>query len=224
MIGEEFVGRPGVAGWDPLRIVIDVRGTGCTGYEVAAALRGALRHPRRAGHARDDGADPRPRRAGRRARALRARLRADRAPDRAPGRAARARARLGLVRQRGRRAAARGVPRRGRGRRRRRGAGPRVGRVDRRLPARHPGAAAGRADHAPSWSPTCASCATPAPACTARATRRSRPSASCGLDAPTSSSTRALAEDVGDGRRRRRGDRRRRRARRARRSPRRRPA
>jgi arginine decarboxylase len=39
VIGEEFVGRPGVAGWDPLRIVIDVRGTGCTGYEVAAALR-----------------------------------------------------------------------------------------------------------------------------------------------------------------------------------------
>ncbi len=33
------VGRPGIAGWDPLRIVIDVRGTGCTGYEVAAALR-----------------------------------------------------------------------------------------------------------------------------------------------------------------------------------------
>jgi arginine decarboxylase len=39
VIGDEFVGRPGVAGWDPLRIVIDVRGTGCTGYEVAAALR-----------------------------------------------------------------------------------------------------------------------------------------------------------------------------------------
>ena len=37
-----------------------------------------LRHPRRAGHARDDGADPRPRRARGRARALRARLRADR--------------------------------------------------------------------------------------------------------------------------------------------------
>ena len=34
-VGEEFVGRPGIAGWDPLRIVIDVRGTGCTGYEVA---------------------------------------------------------------------------------------------------------------------------------------------------------------------------------------------
>src|SRR4051812_3989429 len=40
VIGEEYVGRPGVAGWDPLRIVIDVRGTGCTGYEVATALRG----------------------------------------------------------------------------------------------------------------------------------------------------------------------------------------
>ena len=41
VIGDEFVGRPGVAGWDPMRIVIDVRGTGCTGYEVAAALREA---------------------------------------------------------------------------------------------------------------------------------------------------------------------------------------
>jgi arginine decarboxylase len=39
VVGEELVGHPGVAGWDPLRIVIDVRGTGCTGYEVAAALR-----------------------------------------------------------------------------------------------------------------------------------------------------------------------------------------
>jgi arginine decarboxylase len=39
VVGEELVGRPGVAGWDPLRIVIDVRGTGRTGYEVAAALR-----------------------------------------------------------------------------------------------------------------------------------------------------------------------------------------
>jgi lysine decarboxylase len=39
VVGGAFVGRPGVAGWDPLRIVVDVRGTGCTGYEVAAALR-----------------------------------------------------------------------------------------------------------------------------------------------------------------------------------------
>ena len=42
VVGEDFVGRPGVAGWDPLRVVIDVRGTGCTGYEVAAALRGSF--------------------------------------------------------------------------------------------------------------------------------------------------------------------------------------
>ncbi|HEY1511313.1 MAG TPA: DegT/DnrJ/EryC1/StrS family aminotransferase [Solirubrobacteraceae bacterium] len=34
-----MVGKPGIAGIDPLRIVIDIRGTGCTGYEVAAALR-----------------------------------------------------------------------------------------------------------------------------------------------------------------------------------------
>jgi arginine decarboxylase len=39
VVGEGLVGRPGVAGWDPLRIVVDVRRTGCTGYEVAAALR-----------------------------------------------------------------------------------------------------------------------------------------------------------------------------------------
>jgi lysine decarboxylase len=38
LIGEDFIGRPGVAGWDPLRIVLDVRATGCTGYEVAEAL------------------------------------------------------------------------------------------------------------------------------------------------------------------------------------------
>ncbi len=39
VVGEEQVGRPGVADWDPLRVVIDVRGTGRTGYEVADALR-----------------------------------------------------------------------------------------------------------------------------------------------------------------------------------------
>jgi arginine decarboxylase len=38
LIGEDYVGRAGVADWDPLRIVLDVRGTGCTGYEVAQAL------------------------------------------------------------------------------------------------------------------------------------------------------------------------------------------
>jgi arginine decarboxylase len=41
VIGPELVGRPGVAAWDPMRIVIDVRGTGCSGYEVSNALRGA---------------------------------------------------------------------------------------------------------------------------------------------------------------------------------------
>ena len=40
-LGGDLVGRPGITGWDPLRIVIDVRRTGCTGYEVAAALRGS---------------------------------------------------------------------------------------------------------------------------------------------------------------------------------------
>ena len=39
VVGPELVGRPGVAGWDPLRLVLDVRGTGRTGYEVADALR-----------------------------------------------------------------------------------------------------------------------------------------------------------------------------------------
>jgi lysine decarboxylase len=39
VIGPEHVGRPGVADWDPLRIVLDVRSTGRSGYEVADALR-----------------------------------------------------------------------------------------------------------------------------------------------------------------------------------------
>jgi lysine decarboxylase len=39
IVGEQWVGRPGIAGWDPLRLVIDVRGTGLTGYQVASALR-----------------------------------------------------------------------------------------------------------------------------------------------------------------------------------------
>jgi arginine decarboxylase len=39
IVGEELVGHPGVAAWDPMRIVIDVRETGCTGFEVADALR-----------------------------------------------------------------------------------------------------------------------------------------------------------------------------------------
>src|SRR6201991_1781380 len=39
VVGDEEIGRPGVAHRDPLRLVIDVRGTGATGYGVAGALR-----------------------------------------------------------------------------------------------------------------------------------------------------------------------------------------
>src|SRR5215207_9440072 len=39
LVDAGLVGRMGVAGYDPLRIVLDVRGTGATGYEIADALR-----------------------------------------------------------------------------------------------------------------------------------------------------------------------------------------
>jgi arginine decarboxylase len=39
LVDSAFVGRPGVAGYDPLRLVVDVRDTGRTGYEIADALR-----------------------------------------------------------------------------------------------------------------------------------------------------------------------------------------
>jgi arginine decarboxylase len=39
LVDSGFVGRPGIAGYDPLRIVVDVREIGRTGYEVAEALR-----------------------------------------------------------------------------------------------------------------------------------------------------------------------------------------
>lgn len=41
VVGESLVGRPGIAAWDPLRIVIDLRGTGRSGYDFAAELRAA---------------------------------------------------------------------------------------------------------------------------------------------------------------------------------------
>jgi lysine decarboxylase len=41
VVGERLIGSFGIVGWDPLRIVVDVRGTGRTGYEVAAELRGS---------------------------------------------------------------------------------------------------------------------------------------------------------------------------------------
>ena len=139
-------GRPGVAGWDPLRIVLDVRGTGCTGYEVADALRETLRRPRRARDARDDRPRPRHRRARRDALE---RFAGD--VDETVRRISRPGTATALVRR------PRARERAGRRRRARRSsATPRsspvddaVGRdlvrVDRRLPAGHPGAAAGRA-------------------------------------------------------------------------------
>ncbi len=52
LVGEELVGRPGVAAWDPLRISLDVRGTGRSGFEVADALRQSYDiHPELATHA-----------------------------------------------------------------------------------------------------------------------------------------------------------------------------
>jgi arginine decarboxylase len=39
VLDERFVGRPGVFAYDPLRLAIDVRGTGTTGYELATLLR-----------------------------------------------------------------------------------------------------------------------------------------------------------------------------------------
>jgi arginine decarboxylase len=39
LVDASVIGRMGVAGYDPLRIVLDVRGTGRTGYEIADALR-----------------------------------------------------------------------------------------------------------------------------------------------------------------------------------------
>src|SRR5437764_1123390 len=39
VLDERFVGRPGVYAYDPVRLAIDVRPTGATGYDVAAALR-----------------------------------------------------------------------------------------------------------------------------------------------------------------------------------------
>ena len=37
VLDASMVGRPGIAGWDPLRLSIDVRGTGSTGYRLAKA-------------------------------------------------------------------------------------------------------------------------------------------------------------------------------------------
>ena len=38
MLDDSLVGRPGIAGWDPMRLTIDVRGTSATGYRLARTL------------------------------------------------------------------------------------------------------------------------------------------------------------------------------------------
>jgi lysine decarboxylase len=38
VLDESMVGRPGIAGWDPLRLSVDVRGTGSTGYRLAKTI------------------------------------------------------------------------------------------------------------------------------------------------------------------------------------------
>ncbi len=38
VLDESMVGRPGIAGWDPMRLSVDVRGTGSTGYRLARTL------------------------------------------------------------------------------------------------------------------------------------------------------------------------------------------
>ncbi len=38
VLDESMVGHAGIAGWDPLRLSIDVRGTGSTGYRLAKAI------------------------------------------------------------------------------------------------------------------------------------------------------------------------------------------
>ena len=43
MLDERLVGAPGVHAYDPLRLAIDVRGTGATGYELAAPARARRR-------------------------------------------------------------------------------------------------------------------------------------------------------------------------------------
>jgi arginine decarboxylase len=38
VLDESMVGRAGIAGWDPMRLSIDVRGTGSTGYRLAKKI------------------------------------------------------------------------------------------------------------------------------------------------------------------------------------------
>ena len=70
VLDESMVGRPGIAGWDPLRLAIDVRGTGSTGYRLAKVAFDAsgidLELPPRTSSSRSSASASRPRPAGER--------------------------------------------------------------------------------------------------------------------------------------------------------------
>ena len=182
LVDASLIGKMGVAGYDPLRIVLDVRGTGRTGYEIADALRRSydvhVELPMQATVVFVVGL-------GESAANLR-RLAGDvdevvkRLSE--PGATAPIVAARRLARLRGGDPAARRVPgrrRAGGGRRRGR---PDLVRVDRQLPARRARAAARASGSRPRRSPTCASWPPAARACTAPAIPTSRPSTCCADD------------------------------------------
>ena len=146
LVDSALIGRMGVAGYDPLRMVLDVRGTGRTGYEIADELRRSYdvhcELPMQATVVfvigLGDTAAQLRRLAGDVDEVVKRAVRARR--DRADRPARR------VAEQRGGAVAARGVPRRGRAGRRRRRSRAHLVRVDRELPARRPGPAARRAD------------------------------------------------------------------------------
>ncbi len=116
VVNEGFVGRPGIAGWDPLRIVIDVAWHRLHGIRAGGGPAFCLRHLHRARDPRDARPRAGPRPADRPAGAIRSRLRGDRPPDVPPRRGNGARAAAGGARARDRDPAARGLPRRERSR------------------------------------------------------------------------------------------------------------
>ena len=146
LLDQELVGRPGIAAYDPLRIVLDTRGTGCTGMELADVLRQSYDlHAELATQSTIVfvvGVGERPESLLR----ARGRRRGGGPPDQPPRERDGADLPAGRV-ARARRLTARRVPRRLRGRPRRRRRRADLVRVDRGLPAGDPGAAARRADH-----------------------------------------------------------------------------
>ena len=180
LVDASLVGRMGVAGYDPLRIVLDVRGTGRTGYEIADALRRSYDVHLELPDAGDDRVRRRARRVGGRAAAPGGRHRRDRQARRAAGRDGRARpadddrCATRSPSRRARRSSARPSSSRSTTP----SAGSRASRspATRRACRRCCRASGSR----PRPSPTCASSRRAARACTARATPGSRPSTCSG--------------------------------------------